>query len=38
MPLPGQHHEQRALGEQWCDYWRQGVPLKPDLKYDVKGS
>ncbi len=36
LAIPGRHEEQRALGEQWCDYWRQGVPLKPGLKYDVE--
>jgi hypothetical protein len=38
MAVPKEHQEQRALGEQWSDYWRQGVPLKPDLKYHIKGS
>ena len=36
MVVPEQHDLQRALGEQWSDYWRQSVPLKPDLKYNAK--
>jgi len=36
MRLPEHHQEQRVLGEQWCDYWRQGVPLRPNLEYTVE--
>ena len=29
MDLPGQREAERILNEQWCDHWRQGIPLPP---------
>jgi hypothetical protein len=33
MELPRQQHAERALNEQWCDLWRQGIPLPRTIEY-----
>jgi hypothetical protein len=35
MTIPDRQQQERELNEQWCDYWRQGVPLKRDLRYAI---
>ena len=36
-PPTGQAAE-RMLNEQWCDYWRQGIPLPSTLEYTANNS
>jgi hypothetical protein len=33
MELPRRQDAERALNEQWCDLWRQGIPLPATLEY-----
>lgn len=33
MDPPGQQDAERALHEQWCDHWRQGIPLPATMRY-----
>ena len=33
MELPGQQDAERSLNEQWCDHWRQGIPLPASMRY-----
>jgi hypothetical protein len=33
MTPPGRHDAERTLNEQWCDHWRQGIPLPATLHY-----
>ncbi|HEY1001806.1 MAG TPA: hypothetical protein VGD83_19415 [Streptosporangiaceae bacterium] len=33
MEPPGQQDAERILNEQWCDHWRQGMPLPADMRY-----
>jgi len=33
MELPRCQDTERALNEQWCDLWRQGIPLPATLEY-----
>ena len=33
MKPPGRHDAERTLNEQWCDHWRQGIPLPATLHY-----
>lgn len=35
MEAPGRLGTERALNEQWCDHWRQGIPLPPALEFDA---
>jgi hypothetical protein len=35
---PTQPEAERILNEQWCDHWRQGVPLPPNLDYTASGK
>ena len=33
MEPPGRQDAERVLNEQWCDLWRQGIPLPASLEY-----
>src|ERR1700750_226899 len=33
MEQPRQPEAERALNEQWCDHWRQGIPLPATMRY-----
>jgi len=33
MEPPREQEAERALNEQWCDYWRQGIPLPSTIEY-----
>lgn len=33
MRLPKNLKEERELNEEWCDHWRQGVPLRERMKF-----
>jgi hypothetical protein len=33
MDLPSRHDAERILNEQWCDHWRQGIPLPASMRY-----
>ena len=33
IDLPGQQDAERTLNEQWCDHWRQGIPLPASMQY-----
>jgi hypothetical protein len=33
MTPPARQDAERALNEQWCDHWRQGIPLPATLHY-----
>jgi len=33
MDLPRRQDTERTLNEQWCDLWRQGIPLSSALEY-----
>ena len=33
MTPPARHDAERTLNEQWCDHWRQGIPLPATLHY-----
>jgi hypothetical protein len=33
MELPRQQAAERALNEEWCDLWRQGIPLPRTIEY-----
>jgi hypothetical protein len=35
---PTQPDAERILNEQWCDHWRQGIPLPPNLGYTAHGN
>jgi hypothetical protein len=35
MDPPAQQEAERILNEQWCDLWRQGIPLPPALEYSA---
>jgi hypothetical protein len=32
---PTQQDAERILNEQWCDLWRQGIPLPATLEYSA---
>ena len=32
MDLPGRQDTERTLNEQWCDHWRQGIPLPASMQ------
>lgn len=36
MELPGQQDAERIMNEQWCDHWRQGIPLPATMQYTTK--
>jgi len=38
MELPTRQDTERALNEQWCDLWRQGIPLPATLEYSADNS
>lgn len=38
MDAPGQQDAERILNEQWCDHWRQGIPLPATLRYTSADS
>jgi hypothetical protein len=33
MTPPARQDTERTLNEQWCDHWRQGIPLPATLHY-----
>ena len=33
MQLPGRQDAECILNEQWCDHWRQGIPLPASMRY-----
>lgn len=33
MTPPGRHDAERTLNREWCDHWRQGIPLPATLHY-----
>ena len=33
MTPPGRQDAERTLNEQWCDHWRQGIPMPATLRY-----
>lgn len=33
MPLPTRQDTEKTLNQQWCDLWRQGIPLPDTLEY-----
>jgi len=33
MTPPGRQDAERTLNEQWCDHWRQGIPMPATLHY-----
>jgi hypothetical protein len=35
---PAEPEAERILNEQWCDHWRQGIPLPPNLSYTAHGN
>jgi hypothetical protein len=35
MELPARQDTEKTLNEQWCDLWRQGIPLPATLEYSV---
>jgi hypothetical protein len=35
MELPARQDSERTLNEQWCDLWRQGIPLPVTLEYST---
>ena len=35
MDPPAQQDAERILNEQWCDLWRQGIPLQATLEYSA---
>jgi hypothetical protein len=38
MELPRRQDTERALNEQWCDLWRQGIPLPATLEYSTSSD
>ena len=38
MDPPGRQDAERILNEQWCDHWRQGIPLPATLRYTTADS
>jgi hypothetical protein len=38
MELPAQQQNEYSLNQQWCDLWRQGIPLPPALRYRVSSD
>lgn len=38
MELPRRQDTERILNEQWCDLWRQGIPLPATLEYSVNNN
>jgi hypothetical protein len=38
MELPRRQDAERALNGQWCDLWRQGIPLPVTLEYSVNND
>jgi hypothetical protein len=38
MELPRRQDAERALNEQWCDLWRQGIPLPAALEYSASND
>jgi hypothetical protein len=36
MAPPRRQETERTLNEQWCDLWRQGIPLPDTLEYPDK--
>ena len=35
MPRPGARSDEENLHRQWSDFWRQGIPLRPGVHYEV---
>jgi len=38
MAPPAQQDAERILNEQWCDLWRQGIPLPATLEYSANSA
>jgi hypothetical protein len=38
MELPTRQDAERTLNEQWCDLWRQGIPLPATLEYAASSN
>jgi len=38
MELPSRQDTERILNEQWCDLWRQGIPLPAKLEYSTNNN
>ena len=38
LPRPDSRPAEDALYRQWSDFWRQGIPLRPDMKYEMNQS
>jgi len=38
VELPRRQDAERALNEQWCDLWRQGIPLPVTLEYSTNND
>jgi hypothetical protein len=38
MEQPKNPEAERILNEQWCDLWRQGIPLPASLEYHSNSS
>jgi hypothetical protein len=38
MELPARLHNEYVLNQQWCDLWRQGIPLPSTLQYRVSSD
>ena len=38
MELPRRQDAERTLNEQWCDLWRQGIPLPVTVKYSANND
>jgi hypothetical protein len=38
MKPPGRQDTERTLNEQWCDHWRQGIPLPATMRYTTASN
>jgi hypothetical protein len=38
LPRPRSSSAEDRLNKQWSDFWRQGIPLPPDISYEVNES
>ncbi len=38
MELPKRQDAEHILNEQWCDLWRQGIPLPITLEYSTEND
>jgi hypothetical protein len=38
MPAPTSLSQEQALGAGWSDFWRQGIPFRPDLTYSTDST